>query len=341
MSKDYYKVLDLDRSATPDDIKKSYRKLALKYHPDKGGDEDKFKEISEAYSVLSDPDKKSKYDRFGSVDDNGGGFNMDDIFSSFGDIFGFGGGRSNQRSQRKGNDLRVKVRVELEDILNGCKKKIKYSRHDKCNTCSGKGGSELVTCLPCNGRGFREVVQNTPFGVIRQTATCSNCNGSGKSVKNVCNGCSGSGSKIVEESIEIDIPKGAVGGTYMVMQKMGNFIRDGVHGDLQIIIDEIQHTKFKRQELDLVCDYDISIVDAILGSEKEILTPLNRKIKFVVSKGTEHGKTLRIRGNGVPDVNFNGHSGDLLIRINIKIPTMVSDKERELLLELRNNPNFN
>jgi molecular chaperone DnaJ len=339
MSKDYYKILELDKSATPEDIKKSYRKLALKYHPDKGGDEDKFKEISEAYSVLSDTDKKSKYDRFGSVDDNGGGFNMDDIFSSFGDIFGFSG-RGNQRSQRKGNDLRVKVRIDLEDILVGCKKKIKYSRHDKCDTCSGKGGSEVVTCLPCNGRGFREVVQNTPFGVIRQTVTCSNCNGSGKSIKNACNTCSGSGTKLVEESVEIEIPKGAVGGTYMVMQKMGNFIRDGVPGDLQIIIDEVPHTKFKRQELDLVCDYDISIVDAILGSEKDILTPLNRKIKFVVSKGTEHGKILRIRGNGVPDVNFNGHSGDLLIRINIKIPTIVSDKEKELLLELRDNPNF-
>lgn len=338
MSKDYYKILELDKNATPDEIKKSYRKLALKFHPDKGGDEDKFKEISEAYSVLSDPDKKSKYDRFGTIDDNGGGFNMDDIFSSFGDIFGFGG--RNQRSQRKGNDLRVKVSVELEDILNGCKKKIKYSRSNKCNTCSGKGGSELVTCLPCNGRGFREVVQNTSFGVIRQTVSCSNCSGSGKSIKNACNTCSGSGTKLVEESVEIEIPKGAVGGTYMVMQRMGNFVRDGIHGDLQIVIDEVKHNRFKREDLNLILDYDISIIDAILGSEKEILTSLNRKIKFVISRGTEHGKVLRIRGNGVPDVNFNGHVGDLLIRVNIKIPSIVSDKERELLLELKDNPNF-
>lgn len=338
MSKDYYKILELDKNATPDEIKKSYRKLALKFHPDKGGDEDKFKEISEAYSVLSDPDKKSKYDRFGTIDDNGGGFNMDDIFSSFGDIFGFGG--RNQRSQRKGNDLRVKVSVELEDILNGCKKKIKYSRSNKCNTCSGKGGSELVTCLPCNGRGFREVVQNTSFGVIRQTVSCSNCSGSGKSIKNACNTCSGSGTKLVEESVEIEIPKGAVGGTYMVMQRMGNFVRDGIHGDLQIVIDEVKHNRFKREDLNLILDYDISIIDAILGSEKEILTPLNRKIKFVISRGTEHGKVLRIRGNGVPDVNFNGHVGDLLIRVNIKIPSIVSDKERELLLELKDSPNF-
>lgn len=339
MSKDYYKILELDKNATPDEIKKSYRKLALKFHPDKGGDEDKFKEISEAYSVLSDPDKKSKYDRFGTIDDNGGGFNMDDIFSSFGDIFGFGG--RSQRSQRKGNDLRVKVSVELEDILNGCKKKIKYSRSNKCNTCSGKGGSELVTCLPCNGRGFREVVQNTSFGVIRQTVSCSNCSGSGKSIKNACNTCSGSGTKLVEESVEIEIPKGAVGGTYMVMQRMGNFVRDGIHGDLQIVIDEVKHNRFKREDLNLILDYDISIIDAILGSEKEILTPLNRKkIKFVISRGTEHGKVLRIRGNGVPDVNFNGHVGDLLIRVNIKIPSIVSDKERELLLELKDSPNF-
>jgi len=344
MSKDYYKILELDKNASADDIKKSYRKLALKYHPDKNsesGAEEKFKEISEAYSVLSDPDKKSKYDRYGSVDESnfgGGSFNMDDIFSNFGDIFGFGG--RNQKRQRKGNDLRVKIKVDLNDILFGSKKKIKYTRKDKCSTCSGNGGDELTTCLPCNGRGVREAVQNTPFGHIRQTVTCSNCDGSGKSVKNICGGCRGTGSKDVEESIDIDVPKGAMGGSYMVINGKGNFIRDGIPGDLQVVIEEIPDKTFKREDLNLICDYDISIVDAILGCEKEIMAPNNRNIKFVVSRGTEHGKILRIRGNGIPDINFNGHFGDLLIRIKINIPAVVSEREKELLLELRQNKNF-
>jgi molecular chaperone DnaJ len=345
MSKDYYKILEVDRSASQDDIKKSYRKLALKYHPDKNdGDkiaEEKFKEISDAYSILSDPDKKSQYDRFGSVGENnsGGGnpFNMDDLFSQFGDIFG----RRNGPQQRRGSDLRVKVNVTLNDIIFGCTKKIKYTRHDKCNVCSGKGGEELTTCLPCQGTGHRSVVQNTPFGTIRQSAVCNHCGGSGKSVKNPCKSCSGNGTQVKQETVDIEIPKGAINGSFMSMPQYGNCIRGGVPGDLQIVVEEIPDPFFKREELNLIYDENVSIVDAILGSEKTLKIPHGQEIKFGINPGTTHGKLLRISGKGIPDVHYPGHTGDLFIRVNLKVPKTVSNEEKELLQHLKKSPNFN
>lgn len=349
MSKDYYKILEVDRNATQEEIKKSYRKLALKFHPDKNdGDkiaEEKFKEISDAYSILSDPDKKSQYDRFGSVDGSSGGgsnpFNMDDLFSQFGDIFGNGFGRRNGTQQRRGSDLRVKVNVTLNDIIFGCTKKIKYTRHDKCKSCDGKGGEELTTCLVCQGAGHRSVVQNTPFGTIRQSAVCNHCSGSGKSVKNPCKSCSGNGTQVKQETVDIEIPKGAVNGSFMSMSQYGNCIRGGVPGDLQIVVEEIPDPLFKREELNLIYDDNVSVIDAILGTEKILKTPHGQEIKFNINPGTSHGKLLRISGKGIPDVHFPGNMGDLIIRVNLKIPKTVSNEEKELLQHLKKSTNFN
>ena len=350
MSKDYYKILEVDRNATPDDIKKSYRKLAIKYHPDKNnGDkaaEEKFKEVSEAYDILSNEEKKSQYDRFGSVGGNSGGggnpFNMDDLFSQFGDIFGNGFGRRNQgHQQRRGSDLRVKVNVTLNDIIFGTTKKIKYSRHTQCNSCGGKGGEELTTCLPCQGTGHRSVVQNTPFGTIRQSAVCNHCSGSGKSVKNPCKSCSGSGTQISQETVDIEIPKGAAGGSFFGMPQYGNWVRGGVPGDLQIVVEEVPDPNFKREELNLVYDDKISVIDAILGCEKKLKTPHGSEIKYTINPGTTHGKLLRVTGKGIPDVHFPGHNGDLIVRVNLKVPTKVNSEEKELLEHLKKSPNFN
>jgi len=348
MNKDYYKLLEVDRNASQEDIKKSYRKLAIKWHPDKNPDnkeaEEKFKEIAEAYDVLSNDEKKSQYDRFGSVGGNnysGGGsqFNMDDLFSQFGDIFG--GRRNNAPQQRRGSDLRVKVSVTLNDIIFGATKKIKYSRHTQCRSCSGKGGEELTTCLPCQGSGHRSIVQNTPFGTIRQSAVCNHCSGSGKSVKNPCKSCSGSGTQVTQETVDIEIPKGVTGGSFFGMPQYGNWVRSGVPGDLQIVIEEIPDPKFKREELNLIYDDKISVVDAILGCEKRLVTPHGNEIKYTINSGTTHGKLLRVSGKGIPDVHYTSHQGDLIIRVNLTVPTKINQEEKELLEHLRKSPNFN
>lgn len=343
MSKDYYKILEVNRDATQDEIKKSYRKLSKQYHPDKtGGDkvaEDRFKEISDAYSILSDPDKKSQYDQFGSVDGgnfSSGGTPFEDLF---GDFFGFNR-RNSGPQQRRGSDLRVKVSITLKDILFGVNKKIKYNRHFKCSQCDGIGGQELTTCLPCQGTGHRSIVQNTPFGSIRQSVVCNHCSGNGKSVKNPCRGCSGSGTTIKNETVEIEIPKGAVGGTYMMMPQYGNWIRGGVPGDLQIIIDEVSDPFFKREEINLIYDQNISVVDAILGIEKNLKLPNDTEIKYTIEPGTTHGRLLRVIGRGIPDPHFGG-MGDLIIRINLQVPKKISQEEKELLEHLRKSPNFN
>lgn len=344
MEKDYYKILGVDRSATISEIKAEYRKLCKIHHPDKGGSEEKFKEISDAYSILSDPEKKSQYDRFGSVGGNSGGgdnpFNMDDLFSQFGDIFGNGFGRRSGPQQRRGSDLRVKVNVTLNDIIFGATKKIKYSRHDKCNVCNAKGGEELTTCLPCQGTGHRSVVQNTPFGTIRQSAVCNHCSGSGKSVKNPCKSCSGTGTNVKQETVDIEIPKGAVNGSFMSMPQYGNWTRGGIPGDLQIVIDEIPDPVFKREELNLIYDENVSVVDAILGTEKTLKIPHGTEIKFTIAPGTTHGKLLRINGKGIPDVQFPGNTGDLFIRVNLKVPKTITGEEKELLQHLKKSPNF-
>lgn len=341
MSKNYYDILEVSKDASNEEIKKSYRKLAMKYHPDRNsGDkesEEKFKEISEAFDVLSDPDKKARYDRFGSADGGGnpfgGGSPFEDIF---GDIFG----SFNRRGPKKGSDLRVKVTVNLNDIIFGTKRKIKYTRHAPCNTCNGLGGKELSTCLPCNGTGVRTIVQNTPFGQIRQSASCNHCSGSGKVVKDPCKTCSGNGTNVKQETVDVEIPRGAVYGSYFSMPRMGNFVRDGIPGDLQIVIEEIPDDKFKREDINLIYEDNISIVDAILGVNKSLKIPHGGEIKYTIEPGTNHGTYLRIKQRGIPDVTFTGNWGDLLIKVNLNIPKKINSQEKELLEMLKILPNF-
>ncbi len=344
MSKDYYKILGVDRGATPEQIKKAYRKMAMRYHPDKNhGDdstEERFKECAEAFDVLSDPQKKQEYDTYGSVGNQqgnpfGGGFNMDDVFSRFGDFFGFGG-----QSQRvkKGNDLRVKVQLTLDDIIKGVDKKIKYIRHVKCGTCDGVGGKDLTNCGMCQGTGQRRVVQQTPFGTIQQVVTCNSCGGNGQIVRTSCNNCRSQGTVPKEEVIDIQIPKGVSSGNILNMTQYGNWIKNGIPGDLHVLIEELPDLNFKRESTNLVYDQSISVIDAILGKEVNLQTP-HGEIKFSVTPGTTHGKVLRIKGKGIPDLN-NGMLGDLLIRMNIRIPQNISDNEKDVLMSLKNSPNF-
>jgi molecular chaperone DnaJ len=346
MSKDYYKILGIEKDATQDEIKKSYRKMAMKYHPDKNnGDvesEEKFKECAEAFDVLSDPQKKQEYDTYGSVGGNGGnpfgGFGMEDIFSRFGDFFGFGNGQSNR--VKRGNDLRLRVQLSIDDIINGVDKKIKYIRQVHCNTCNGIGGKDVSTCGGCNGTGQRRIVQNTPFGMIQQVVTCNSCSGTGEIIRTPCNSCRGNGTVPKEETVDIQIPRGATNGMKLSMSQQGNYIKNGIPGDLQIYIDELQNSPFKREGINLVFEQSISVVDAILGKEINLKTP-HGDIKFTSTPGTNHGKVVKIQGKGIPDINRGGFMGDLFIKMNIKIPQKINEEERKILNDLKSSENFN
>lgn len=347
MAKDLYNVLEIDRKATPDEIKKAYRKLSKKYHPDVNKEkdsEDKFKEIAEAYEILSDENKKSNYDRFGTTDSANtgfsggfGGFNMDDIFSQFGDIFG---SRSNphQRRQSKGGDLRIKVSLTIDEIIEGCTKNLKYKRQEPCKTCSGKGGSDVRDCIPCSGRGRRSVTQNTPFGQIRTEAGCPDCNMTGKIIHNKCNVCHGDGTTLTEQTVDVEIPKGVSNGIQLTMQGFGNAIRDGINGDLQIMIDEIRDYSFKREGGNIIIEKEISVLDAIMGANVKVNTPHGEMV-VTIQPGTQPGTVTRIQGKGIPDINYG--LGDLVINLKIKVPINVTMDERYLLEKLKNSSNFN
>ena len=342
---DLYKILELNRDCSTEDIKKSYRRLSKKYHPDVNSgstdSEEKFKQISEAYSILSDPSKKEEYDTYGTIGGNNGspfgGHDFNDIFSRFGDFFGFGQAQS-QRSAR-GNDLRLKVQLTLQDIIKGVNKKLKYIRQVKCNICDGLGGKDFTNCGICQGTGQRKIIQKTPFGTIQQVTTCNSCNGQGKVPRNNCNNCRSQGVVPKEETVDVHIPKGVVSGNVLNMGGFGNYIRNGYPGDLHILIEEVPDKDFKRENTNLIFDQNITIIDAILGSETQINTP-HGLVNFVISPGTSHGKTLRIHNLGIPDVN-TGRMGDLIIRVSIKIPQSLTTKEREILLSLKDSQNFN
>lgn len=348
---DLYNVLGVDRNATEDEIKKSYRKKAMEYHPDKNpGDteaENKFKEISSAYETLSDPDKKSNYDRFGTTDNKqqgnpfggqGFGFNMDDIFSQFGDIFG--GGRNQQRQQRqqRGSDLKIRISLNIQEIINGCTKKIKYNKHDSCKSCDGKGGSDIKDCTSCNGTGERVITQNTPFGQMRQATHCNDCRGTGKKITNKCSVCHGEGTVLKEELIDVTIPIGVGNGMQINMKGYGNAILNGISGDLHILIDEIKESYFRREGGNIIVEKEISVIDAIIGSNVNVKTPRGEEVIAVVS-GTEHGKVIRVSSKGVPDINLG--LGDLFVNIKVKIPTSISSEEKSILEELKKSQNFN
>lgn len=351
--RDYYDVLGVSRSAAEADIKKAYRKLALKYHPDKNpGDkeaEDKFKEAAEAYDVLSNPEKKQRYDQFGHAGmgagfgGGGGGahMNMDDIFSQFGDIFGsafgggFGGGfgGSSQGRRVKGSNLRIKVKLNLEEIAFGTVKKIKVFKLVNAD------GVSYDTCGTCRGSGQVRRVQNTILGQMQTTTTCPTCHGTGKTIKNKPKDSDEHGQKRQEEVIEIKIPAGVAEGMTLNVAGKGNAGPfGGVPGDLLVQIEEEEHTELKREGINLYYDLYVNFADAALGANAEI--PLVKgKAQIKLEAGTQSGKILRLKGKGLPDVNGYG-TGDLLVNINVWTPTRLSDEEKKILDKLRVSPNF-
>ncbi len=368
MSKrDYYDVLGVAKSSSTEEIKKAYRKLAIKYHPDKNPDdksaEEKFKEAAEAYEVLSNPEKKQRYDHYGHAGVGGasgggyggGGMNMEDIFSQFGDIFGggggspfesfFGGGGQQSRGGRrvaKGTNLRIKVKLTLEEIANGTEKKIKVNKQVTCKTCDGTGAkdrSSVSTCKTCGGSGAVRRVTNTILGQMQTTSTCPTCNGSGSQITSKCTSCHGEGIVRGEETITINIPAGVSDGMQLSMSGKGNAAPNGgIPGDLIILIEEIPHETLKREGNNVVYDLHVSIVDAALGYSAEVPT-IDGKAKIKIEPGTQSGKLLRLKGKGIPEVN-SYHRGDEIIHVNIWTPKALSAEEREILEKLRDSPNF-
>ncbi|MFL5766133.1 MAG: molecular chaperone DnaJ [Bacteroidia bacterium] len=362
MSKrDYYDILEIPKGANADEVKKAYRKMAIKYHPDKNpGDkaaEEKFKEAAEAYEVLSNPEKKQRYDQFGhaGMGNNGGfggrgaqgfgGMNMDDIFSQFGDIFGGhfggGGGRGGKRVNR-GSDLRIKVKLTLEEIANGVEKKIKVNKYVACKTCHGSGaknGSAFSTCSTCHGSGQITRVTNTILGAMQTTSTCPVCGGEGQIITDKCTTCHGDGIVRDEELITINIPAGVGEGMQMPIRGKGNMgARGGVPGDLIVMFEEIEHEHLKRDGLHLFYDHFISYSDAALGTNIEVPT-IDGKAKVKVEAGTQSGKILRLKGKGLPDVNSYSR-GDILVNINVWTPQHLTKEEKKILEDLKEAQNF-
>jgi len=362
--RDYYEILGVPRNASKDEIKKAYRKMALKYHPDKNpGDKDaeeKFKEAAEAYEVLSDDNKRARYDQFGhagmSNGAGGGGFSHDwtieDIFAQFGDIFGghfgsfggfggFGGGRSSRRTNR-GTDLRVKVKLSLSDIANGVEKKIKVNKYVSCQSCGGSGaagGSSYSTCSTCRGSGYVTRVTNTLLGQMQTTSPCPTCNGEGKVITNKCVACNGEGVVREDEVISVKIPAGVAEGMQLNVQGKGNAARrGGVPGDLLVMIEEEKHPNLVRDGNDLIYNLNISIPDAVLGAPAEIPT-VDGKVKIKIEPGTQPGKILRLRGKGLPEVN-SYQRGDLLVAVNVYIPKNLTREEKAIFEKFAKSPSF-
>ncbi len=360
MSKrDYYDVLGVSKSASPEELKKAYRKLALKYHPDKNpGDndaEEKFKEAAEAYEVLSDQEKRSRYDRFGHQGVRGSGMggqhmSMDDIFSHFGDIFGdvFGGGfggfggQQTRRRVNRGTNLRVKVKLTLDEISKGIEKKIKLQKYVRCNTCHGTGaerGTSKTTCSTCHGRGQVTKITNTFLGQMQTSSTCPNCGGEGEVIAHKCTDCHGNGIVRGEEVVTFKIPAGVAEGMQLSVSGKGNYAaRGGVPGDLLVLIEEQPHEELLRDGNNLLYDLYINFVDAALGSSVDVPT-IEGKAKIKISAGTQGGKVLRLKGKGLPDVNGYG-KGDLLVNVNVWTPKNLSKEEKNILEKLKKSPNF-
>lgn len=365
--RDYYEVLGVDRKADADTIKKAYRKLAIKYHPDKNpGDkaaEEKFKEAAEAYDVLSNPEKREKYDQFGhSMGPQGfpggggqyyqaGGMSMDDIFSMFGDIFGgragFGGFGGGQRrtQQHRGSDLRLKVKLSLSEIANGVTKKFKVRKDIACPHCHGSGaeaGSGTETCPTCHGAGVVTHTTQSIFGMMQTQGVCPTCGGEGTVIKNKCHECGGTGVQKGEEVVEIKIPAGVAEGMVVNVPGKGNAgMRNGINGDIQVFIAEEDNDTFVRDGNDLIYNLLLDFPTAALGGEVEIPTIDGAKLRVKIEGGTQPGKTLRLRGKGLPAVQGYGHGmGDIVVNISVYVPKTLNREEKETLQKFRDSDNF-
>lgn len=360
--RDYYEILGVAKSSDADVIKKAYRKVAMQYHPDRNpGDksaEDKFKEAAEAYEVLSDADKKARYDRYGhaGVDPNAGyggasGMSMDDIFSHFGDVFGdsgspfesfFGRGGGRSHTGNRGSNLRIKVSLTLEEIATGITKKIKVKKQLTCKTCHGSGAKDsksIKTCGTCNGQGYVRQIKNTFLGQMQTTTTCPNCNGTGQTIAVTCTSCRGTGHEVGEETIEIQIPGGVEDGMQLSLRGKGNAGgQGGPSGDLLISIEQKPHEKFSREGNNIYFDLYLNFADAALGCQVEVPT-LQGAAKIKIPNGTQAGKIFRLKEMGLPSVQSYS-KGDQLIHVNIWTPTSLTSEEKALMEKLRNMPNF-
>ncbi len=365
MSKrDYYEILGVSKNSSADEIKKAYRKVAMQYHPDRNpGDksaEEKFKEAAEAYEILSDGDKKAQYDRYGHAGLNngrggsGGSGNMDDIFSQFGDIFGedvfgsfFGGGRrggsagSRARGIR-GTNLRVKLKLNYEEIAKGVTKNIKVKKYVSCNTCSGSGAKDknsVQTCGTCGGSGQVRRVTNTFLGQMQTVTTCPTCNGEGTTITSKCTVCKGEGRVYGEETVTIDIPAGVQEGMQLSVAGRGNAgERGGSNGDLIVLIEEEQHEELHRDGLNVAFELYISFTDATFGTQLEVPT-IDGKAKIKIPPGTQGGKIFRLKGKGFPGVN-SYEKGDQLIHVNVWTPQHLTTEEKSMLEKLSSSSNF-
>lgn len=379
MSKrDYYEVLGVSKSATPEELKKAYRALAIKYHPDRNPDnkeaEEKFKEAAEAYDVLSDPDKRAKYDQFGHNMGpqgfggaggggfyNSGGMSMEDIFSAFGDIFGGGGGmhfggfdmggfesagagygHSPRKRTRRGDDLRITLKLTLEEIATGVNKTLKLKSYAKCDACNGTGakdGTSFKTCPTCHGTGTVTRAQQTPFGIRQSQAICPECDGEGKIIDQKCPQCGGTGTQYKDQTISFKIPAGVTDGMTLTVKGKGNApMHGGVNGDLLVVIEELKHPQLLRDGNDIIYNLMLDIPTATLGGSAEIPT-LTGKVRVKIPAGTQPGKILRLRGKGLPAYGESA-TGDELVNVMVYIPEHLDESEKATFESLRDKPNL-
>ncbi len=369
MKKDFYEILGVSKSATQDEIKKAYRKGAMQYHPDRNpGDkasEEKFKEAAEAYEILSDTDKRAQYDRFGHQafssggrggggGFSGGGMNMEDIFSQFGDVFGddspfgsfFGGGgrRSSGGRSRgvRGSNLRIKIKLNYEEMAKGATKTVKVKKYIPCQSCNGSGAKDKnssQSCGTCGGSGQVRRVQNTFLGQMQTVTTCPTCNGEGTTIVNKCTACKGDGRVYGEETVTIEIPAGVQQGMQLSLNGKGNSgERGGANGDLIVLIEEEAHAQLQRDGLNVAFDLHLSFPDAVFGTQIEVPT-IDGKAKIKIPPGTQSGKIFRLKGKGFPSVN-SYEKGDQLIHISIWTPQHISPEEKQMLEKMQQSQNF-